>query len=189
LPGKPVALTPSGTIILRGKLGPIINKNLELLGRGMYTNFPYPNPRGVALLNWGKIDLEKSLRGSHHGGMLDLRITRLPISEEELQKYLGKSYDPMYMNPGTVAHLMLNAAMKSSGRQPSDVLLRMFLIARQYDHKKDSIRVSGSHFRTTGPAMAESFRQESIAVASLVKKDINWMPEMRRPSATDNNYL
>lgn len=79
------------------------------------------------------------LRDDFQGTLRNLKIVRLLITEEDLQKTFPETYDPAKIQPGSVAHLLMTVEQKSSGKAPSTAAVDFLLVSRKYTDKADVI--------------------------------------------------
>ena len=168
--GAAVALTAPATetsgpqLIYRPQLSSTIDKNLQLLGRTLYEELPGHSPKGVTLWRWESFNVGETLRAGFPGAMSDLVMTRLPVSQEDLETRL----------PGTrlraedVSEIVFTVNMRSSGRGAGPAMLRLMLVVHT-GTPKDTIAKSSWKPRSTGANLVESLRAEAAAVAQVVK--------------------
>lgn len=169
--GTTVALTAPATeasgpqLIYRQQLESIIDKNLQLLGRTLYEGLPGHNPNGVTLPRWASFNVGETLRAGFAGAMSDLTMTRLPVSQEELEARLPNTR----LRAEDVSEIVFTVNMRSSGRGAGPAMLRLMLVVHT-GTPRDTIAKSSWKPRSTGADLVERLRTEAAVVAQAVKE-------------------
>lgn len=168
--GTTVALTAPATetsgpqLIYRQQLESIIDKNLQLLGRTLYEELPGHNPNGVTLPRWASFNVGETLRAGFAGAMSDLTMTRLPVSQEDLEARLPNTR----LRAEDVSEIVFTVNMRSSGRGAGPAMLRLMLVVRT-GTPRDTIAKSAWKPRSTGADLVERLRAEAATVARVVQ--------------------
>ncbi len=164
-PGDTVALTPEGALIPRKDLEPIVDKHLQLIGRVIYEGVSGIGPEwpGVNLVRWDKFNVGEVLRGNFNGNVRNLQLTRLPVSQQELQAHFGTTYDPKVVSPESVTRLIFSLELKGTGRKAESAMLNMLLVVRAPKGETAQLYKAKRGARSTSLDVVESLRMESIA--------------------------
>ena len=170
--GSPVAITELDRLISGSKFDKLLDKHIELIGRALWENMGDQSSRGLQLDNWDKFNVGGSLRGKFEGNLRNLKITQLPVNEEELKKTLHRSYSPDMLPAKNALRLLIEAEMKPTGKPAEPVHLTMLMMiqkTRSYAKPRDLLRKSKQSARTTGPAAALRLATEAQIMSRAVE--------------------
>lgn len=165
--GEPVLITEANKPIPLKDFEDVVDKHIELIGRALWENTEDKSPDGLQLRQWPAFNVGKAIRGAFNGRLQNLKITRLPVSEEELAEVVES---PQAIK--NVVRLLLELEMKSSGKPPEGVLLTMLLsISRPAGRKSDVLYKLKKGARTTAMQVAESLHMDSVATAWAIESE------------------
>lgn len=124
-------------------------------------------PRGVSLLRWdASFNVGETLRDGFLGRMSDLTITRLPVSQEDLEARLPRTQ----LRAQDVSEIVLTVQLRSSGRAPLPATLRLMLaVYTNPSSSRDAIVKMTWKRRVTGAEEVESVRAQAAAARGAVE--------------------
>jgi hypothetical protein len=170
-PNDTVSLVSEGQEIAGSHMETIVDRHLELIGRAIHESLPNPSLEGVMLYDWTKANIGGLLRDKHLGRIVNLKITRLLATPEELQGQFKDYYDPEKITPDTVAKLIISAELKSSGKKPVPAAIQLLLSVRRMDRGRDRINKRRTGLRLKGQDAIDALHED--AAASAISRTVN----------------
>lgn len=172
-PGDTIPLTIPDTIVSLGSFERIIDKHTQLIGRTLAEGIINPHPKGVSLPDWNALDIARLLRAGKRGQMfngriMNLRLTRLLVTREQLDAAFPKSPAHRTTHVETAARLAFSVDFKSGGREPIPHMQEIIIAARQ-SSDRDRIQKAKLKKQGMGPEALETIFWEAAAISRVVQ--------------------